>query len=186
MGLIHARTGSGQGRRACFSSMGTLGGPVPAQLPSARSRNPLKLAQPERVWYQNSQEDLLDPEGRMCSQAHRTGSGRPKAGSGLVERFLGPSSRIDWLDIFTEVAPGPTLVLTGTHWDSHHDASLSGTTSDMATPLLCPAWLCSLPTDRSSLLSVASMWSSRPYSIQALAPTPYSQCCGKMCYSSML
>lgn len=40
--------------QSSFSSVGILGGPAPAQLPSARSRAPLELTQPERAWYRDS------------------------------------------------------------------------------------------------------------------------------------
>lgn len=169
LGLVHTRTGSGWRRRARLVQWGYW---VDLRLPSCRVQGaepPSSSLSLKGPGTETAQEPLPEPECRMCGWVRGTGTGRLKAGSGLVERFWGPSPRMDWLDIFIEVAPGPILDQChlphpGPDGDRRghpsgvaFSASLSGTTSDAATPLLRSAWLCSLPTDGLSFLSVASV-----------------------------
>lgn len=119
----------------------------------------------------------------MCGWVRGTGTGRLKAGSGLVERFWGPSPGMDWLDIFIEVAPGPIQ-------DQRHlpcpgaDGDRRGHPSGVAFLLLSlgphlmrphPAPLCMAlfsPHRRAVLplrgLSVRGPWSFSPDFVKAL------------------
>ena len=161
MALGHARTGSDQRCRACFSSAGTLGGYAPAQMPVAKSRSPLKLTHPQGVPRQPGSLSQ-NPRAECAARLEGQRQGSPERAH-LAEQS---SPRMDWLGISAEVAPGPILdQLPLPHPGPDGDtpgqppgAALSGTTADAAAPPLHSALLGSLPEDGLCLLSVALVW----------------------------
>lgn len=182
MGLVSARTGAAGDADAVLAQWGHKGEPCLLSCRVRGAERPSSSLSPEGPRAETAQEHLLVPESGMCSQAHGTGAWKT-GGLRPGGRVWGPSPRVDWLDIFMEVAPGPFwpsvprhLVLTGQTWEATRSRSLL---MSLGPHLLWP-YPCSAPHSSAllsprtiSLLSAASELQTRLS--RGSGPTLYSQ-----------